>query len=99
MSQIGLHFHRPAGREMAKLDEFVTPRRFEEDQFGAARRLVPSGLFQTEHVAVEPHRAFEVIDSITGVQQSECLAHRLTITRNGCKAMVIKALAALRSLG
>src|SRR5436309_978833 len=46
MREVRLHLDRAAGREMAKLDQFLALRRFHEYEFRAARRFVPADFLE-----------------------------------------------------
>jgi hypothetical protein len=82
MRQIGLDLNRPAGREIAKLNQFLAAGGFHENQFGPARRFMAAGFFQAQNVFVEFDRFFEVVDAIARMQKFGSLAHALTIARN-----------------
>ena len=69
MREIRLHLHRPAVGKMTKFDQFFAARRFQKCQFRTARRFVPAHFFEAEDFFVEFHRAFQVIEPITRVQE------------------------------
>src|SRR5208282_4990113 len=84
--QIRLHMHRPARRITAQLDQLFAARRPQENQFRTARGFVAADLFQPEHLAVELHRPFEIINAIARMQELLDLTHVLTIPRNRFRA-------------
>src|SRR3954467_2733116 len=53
MGQIRLDLHRPARREIAQLDQFITRRCFHEGQLRTPRRFVPPHLLQPQYVFVK----------------------------------------------
>ena len=64
-----LHLDRAGVGEVAQLDGLLALGRLEEDQLGAARRLVAADLLETEDFLVELHRPLEVVQPVTGVEQ------------------------------
>src|SRR5687768_5453615 len=48
--EVRLHLDRPAGRKMADLDQLLTVRRFEENQFRTAWRLVAADFLQAQNI-------------------------------------------------
>ena len=81
MREIGLHLHRPASGKTAKLDEFFAARRFQENQFRSARRLVSIDFLKPENLAIKFHRAFQIIHTVTRMQQFRDNAHGERIAR------------------
>src|SRR6266581_5111525 len=75
MSQIRLHLYRTACRKAAQLNEFLAAGSFHEDQLRTARRFVSPHFLKPEDIFVELNRRFQVIDSITCMQQFLGLAH------------------------
>ena len=69
VGQVGADDDGAAGGEGADFDEFVAVRRFEEDEFGAAGGFVAFDFFEAEDVFVEGDGFFEIVDSVTGVQE------------------------------
>ena len=83
MCQVRLHLHRAARREAAKLNLFLALRRFEEDQFRAARRFVPAQFLQAEHVLVKFHGLFQIVHAIARVQKFSRFHCERTIDQPG----------------
>ena len=80
--QIRLHVHRAARRITAQLDQLLAAGRLEEHQLRTARRFVPADFLQAQHLPVELHRPFQIVDAIPRVQEFLDLTHALTIARN-----------------
>src|SRR5262249_1965647 len=82
MREVGLDLNRSCAGKTAKLNLFLTFRRFKKDQFRSTGRLMAAQLFESENILVEINRLFQVVDAISCVQKSLCLVHELTIAWN-----------------
>ena len=74
MSQIGLDLHRSAAGEVADLNFLVALWRFQEDQLGTSRGFMSADFVQTENLAIKRKGLFEIVDSVSRVQElsNEC---------------------------
>src|SRR5437879_3547661 len=79
--QVRLHLHRTARRETAQFNLFLALRRFEEDQFRAARGFVPAHFLQAQHVLVKLHGLLEIVHAVACVQQFSRFHRERSITR------------------
>jgi len=87
MCQVGLDFHRPAPREVAKLDEFLAVGSLHENQFPSTWRLLPMDLFETQDVLIETDGTLQIVKPVARVQELFGCRHGLRILRNCDKAI------------
>ena len=61
VSEIGLDLDRAAGWKITNFDQLFAAGRFEENEFGAARRFVTAHFFEAEHINVKTNALFEIV--------------------------------------
>src|SRR4051794_1688182 len=69
MGEVGLHLDRSAGRKITKFDQLLTARRFHKNQLRATGRFMAARFLESQDVLVKFHRFFQVINTVTRVQQ------------------------------